>query len=471
MRPLDSKIKNAKVIRVLVAAVMCLLGCLGVVLGIAFDVIRNEFTLANALIDVFCLLFLTLLFCFSSGGDTKQRKQQGYFDLLVVTDFLMTFFSLLGDCFLFLPEYVFEIKLFNAFNYSLFAMFFFVLWLYQKENTANKALNKVELILLSVLTASYTVISFLNVFSPILFSIDQNGEFDLSFFDMVTTFFILAYLVLLYLNILFSDCPLKKKLSISSCEVAPAIALVISVIASLKNWDVYLPAVVDVSIMIPLYIIFFNVHIDQKKEMLRYEAEQTELQAAVTVSQIQPHFLYNSLSVIAALCDENPGLAGKATIDFAEYLRENMNYIDSKEPIPFEDEMNHIRKYIALEELRFPEKLNVEYDIACTDFRIPALSVQPLVDNAVKHGVCKSRNGGTVRISSRESENAFTVTVEDNGVGFDPSVKLNDGKKHIGIESARVRIEGMLGGTLTVKSAVGQGTTATIVIPKGSAEQ
>lgn len=471
MRSLGLKLKNAKTVRIILIIIMCLLDCFGGAFSVNFDIARNKFTLANSLVDMVCLLFLTLLFSFSPVGDEKMKRQQNCFDLLVITDYFMTFFSLLGNGIMFLPGYDTAIKLLNAFSYSFLAWFFFVLWLYQKEYFINKAFVKVGTIVLCAFAMIYTLMSFLNVFFPILFNVDQNGGYEVSRFDTITVVLGIGYLVFSYLSILFMRCPLKKKLSIASCDVAPAVALLISVIAALLEWGVYLVCIADLSLLIPLYIIFFNVHVEQKREMLRYEAEQTELQAAVMVSQIQPHFLYNSLSIISTLCDENPKLAGKATIDFAEYLRENMNYVDSKEPIPFEDEMSHVRKFIALEELRFPEKLKVEYDIRCTNFKVPALSVQPLVDNAVKHGVCKCREGGTVRISSREEENSFVVTVEDNGVGFDPSAKPNDGKKHIGIESARVRIERMSGGSLNMKSAVGQGTTATIVIPKGGVSE
>ncbi|MCQ2385614.1 MAG: histidine kinase [Clostridia bacterium] len=465
----DFGAEHRKTLRTVMIVALCALGVFGICYCVYFNIARNVFSLANCMLDLACLVFLTLLFAFSSDNDGKMKKQQRYFDLLVVSDFLMTFFSLLGNCVMYLPDCVFRFKLFNAFSYSFLALFGFALWLYQKEYSKSKTLDRVIMILLLVMAAAYVAVSFLNIFFPLLFSVDVNGGYDFSRFDFITVLVAAAYLILMYINIISADCPLKKKLAIASCEVTPAVALLISVAAGLGGWNVYLVSISDFAMMIPLYIIFFNVHIEQKKEMLRYETEQAELQAAVTVSQIQPHFLYNSLSVISALCDENPGLAGKATIDFAEYLRENLNYADSMQPIPFIDELNHIRKYIALEELRFPEKLKVEYDIACTDFTIPALSVQPLVNNAVKYGVCKSHGGGTVRISSREEENAYIVTVEDDGVGFDPSVRPVDGKKHIGIENAKIRVERMMGGTLTVRSAVGRGTTATIVIPKGGA--
>lgn len=467
----DLREKHFNKLRLGLIGLLSLLDLFGFCFCAYYNIVRNVFSLANCLLDMTCLIFLTLLFAFSSDGEAKAGKKQRYFELLVVIDFVMTFFSLLGSAVMFIPGYDLCIKIFDAISVSFLSLLCLVIWLYQKEYSQRKKLVRAEMILIFGMTAAYIAITVVNVFYPILYAVDKNGSYVYSDFDMITTVFGFVYFVLLYINILFAGCPLKKKLSLASCEIAPAVGLIIFIVAGLFNWNVYLPAIIDLSFLIPLYIIFFNVHIEQKKEMLRQEAEQTELQAAVMVSMIQPHFLYNSLSVISALCDENPELAGKATIDFAEYLRENMNCMDFKNPIPFENEMDHIRKYIALEKLRFPDKLKVEYDIECTGFAIPALSVQPLVDNAVKHGVCKSRGGGTVRIAAHEGEYSYTVTVEDDGAGFDPTRVPDDGKKHIGIESARTRIERMTGGTLSIRSAVGQGTTATIEIPKGGVTQ
>lgn len=184
------------------------------------------------------------------------------------------------------------------------------------------------------------------------------------------------------------------------------------------------------------------------------------------ISQMQPHFLHNSLAVIAALCEEDPKLAAQATTAFSDYLRENLNFADKSNPVSFSEELNHIRTYVWLEELRFPNKLTVEYDINCTAFQVPALSVQPMVENAIKHGICKARSGGTVRLSSRETDTAFLVTISDDGVGFDVGKTADDANRHLGIENSRERIRKMMGGSLDIESSPGEGTVVTITIPK-----
>ena len=108
----------------------------------------------------------------------------------------------------------------------------------------------------------------------------------------------------------------------------------------------------------------------------------------------------------------------------------------------------------------------MEYDIQADDFSIPALTLQPIVENAVRYGVMKKEYGGTVRIVSREMPDAFVVTVADDGAGFDPFVPKADGRTHIGISNVGERLRVMCGGRLDIASTPGEGTVATISVPK-----
>ena len=140
--------------------------------------------------------------------------------------------------------------------------------------------------------------------------------------------------------------------------------------------------------------------------------------------------------------------------------------MDRTTPIRFEEELQYVKVYLQLEEMRFAEDLKIQYQIEATDFFVPALSVQPLVENAVKHGICAQEEGGTLIVSSREYEDCFEVTVSDDGVGFDTSKNLSDERAHIGIHNVRQRLHMMCGGTLTIESRPGEGTIATIRLPK-----
>lgn len=208
-----------------------------------------------------------------------------------------------------------------------------------------------------------------------------------------------------------------------------------------------------------------NIEIAVAKE--RAEKEAYEAKVAVMTSQIRPHFMYNALTSIAMMCQIDPEKAQEATINFAKYLRGNMDSLKQTKPVPFETELDHLKKYLYIEQLRFGKKLNVVYDIQTSDFKLPMLSVQPLVENAVKHGVGMKKKGGTVTISTAETDTAFIVTISDDGVGFDMNaLKKDDGRSHVGMENTRTRLREMCGAEIKIESTVGVGTTATITLPK-----
>lgn len=209
--------------------------------------------------------------------------------------------------------------------------------------------------------------------------------------------------------------------------------------------------------------------IKHNKEIAQYQKMQHELlqmRVAIMVSQIQPHFLYNSLTSIAQLCEKDPPKAKKATIEFADYMRHNMNSLKDEKPVPFETELSHLKVYLSLEKMRFGEDLNIVFDIETTDFLVPSLAVQPLVENSVKHGVGMKEDGGTVTIATKEYDDRFEVIVSDDGVGFDPSEPKNDGRIHVGMDNVRRRIKTMCNGDLEIDSQVNKGTVARIVLPK-----
>lgn len=156
------------------------------------------------------------------------------------------------------------------------------------------------------------------------------------------------------------------------------------------------------------------------------------------LSQIQPHFIYNTLTAIEYLCNRDGAKqAGKVVRDFSKYLRKNLNSLNHKQPIPFASELEHSKLYLSIEQLQYEERLQVEFDIQAADFSLPALTLQPLVENAVKHGVSKRAKGGKITIRATEDDSHWRVIVMDDGVGFNPAEQKQDGRQHIGIENVR----------------------------------
>lgn len=209
------------------------------------------------------------------------------------------------------------------------------------------------------------------------------------------------------------------------------------------------------------------VLLNQNKVIAEKKEEIENLQLNMVITQMQPHFVFNVLNIIYYLCAKDTKLAQTAIDNFSSYLRTNIDSLVSDELAPFSKELEHVKNYLDLEKLRFDEELEIEYDIGPTDFHLPMLVVQPLAENAVKHGIAKSPNGGKLIVRTIEDYDNYYIYVIDNGVGFDTKKKpANDGRSHIGIDNVRVRIEKRVNGKLEIFSTKGKGTTAVITIPK-----
>lgn len=209
-----------------------------------------------------------------------------------------------------------------------------------------------------------------------------------------------------------------------------------------------------------LHLQFVREHEDDLKAKQRIQ---------IMLSQIQPHFLYNTLSAIQYLCSRDPKAAEETTGKFARYLQGNMNALSGEETIPFSLELEHTRLYLEIEQVRYEDALRVIYDVTCTDFSLPPLTLQPIAENAVRHGARGSeKEVGTVRIATREYPDRYEITVTDDGPGFDPEhiAPPDDGRAHIGIQNVRTRLESVCGGVLRYTSEPDGGTIAALVIPK-----
>ena len=199
-------------------------------------------------------------------------------------------------------------------------------------------------------------------------------------------------------------------------------------------------------------------------EKIVLNAQLAESRISTMMSQIRPHFIYNTLGSIEQLCKLDPPKAGDLVHNFAKYLRGNFGELDNPKPILMSQEMEHVHHYINIENVRFPD-MTFTFEMNSDDFHIPALTVQPIVENAIKHGLMKLPRGGTIRVVAYETENDYCVCVEDDGVGFDTGALMDD-RKHVGLRNIRERLKVMVNGTLDIESTLGVGTKVLITIPK-----
>lgn len=246
----------------------------------------------------------------------------------------------------------------------------------------------------------------------------------------------------------------------------PLLNVIVIAAATAADWtqtDCGAVSYLTVSVVSSCLFYYLWLHLQFSRE--HEQAVEAEQRIQIMISQIQPHFLYNTLSTIQALCRIDPEKAFETTEKFGTYLRMNIDSLNQASLIPFRQELEHTKTYADIEMMRFPY-VHMSYDIREECFDLPALSVQPIVENAIRHGV-RGQYNGLIRVTADADEQDYIVTVEDNGRGFDPeSVKTLD-ESHIGIRNVRERIEMLCGGAMTIASKPGAGTTVTIRIPKG----
>lgn len=218
----------------------------------------------------------------------------------------------------------------------------------------------------------------------------------------------------------------------------------------------------DISYVLSALAMYSFILSDQIEQDLRLQREIAHERASVLVLQMRPHFIYNTLMCIHSLCRLDPQMAQQITMDFTNYLRRNFNAVASDSTIPFSTELEHTRAYLAVEQARYDDMLVVDYDTPFTRFRLPPLTLQPIVENAVKHGMDLDSDPLCISIRTRYTDVGTEIIVEDNGIGFDPS---GESEPHIALKNIRQRLEMMCGGTLELTSREAGGTRVTIRVP------
>ena len=219
-------------------------------------------------------------------------------------------------------------------------------------------------------------------------------------------------------------------------------------------------------VMFPMALltVFLHYQIYLERALVEREKELADSKVRLLLEQIQPHFIFNSLSAIEELCMEDPEKAGRCVHDFSGYLRTNLDAMSENRLISLEEELENVRQYIALEEADPCCGFAVKYDIKVKDVMIPVLSVEPLVENAIQHGLASSGTDGTVWISSEMGDGEVIISVRDNGTGLKHVSEQQKKRRGIGVDNVRKRLEAQCGGYL-VYEILDNGTRAMIHIP------
>ncbi len=315
-----------------------------------------------------------------------------------------------------------------------------------------------------ILYLVYAVLLITNLFTKKLYYVDDFNAYSRNeWFPVLvipTAFIMLINLGILYQNRDRLSAWQKRGFLIYS--LIPLVAMLIQAFL----FGVHLIAIS--SVIAALFALTYIIY-DQTERYYRIESENDRLKMDIMLAQIQPHFLFNSLTTIKNLIRNDPERAEDGIAQFRDYLRHNMDSLTMDTPIPFEDELSHVEEYVFLQKLRFGDDIEVRYDIEYRDFRIPTLTLQPLVENAIIHGIRKKESGcGKVVISSKKVGDHVEVSVTDDGPGFNDDERSDNGRRsHMGIRNVRERIGRITGTDLKIESVDGMGTCVTITIPEG----
>lgn len=220
-----------------------------------------------------------------------------------------------------------------------------------------------------------------------------------------------------------------------------------------------------VAVSISSLAMFGIILAEQVEQFMHQQREISDQRARIAVLQMRPHFIYNTMMSIYYLCEQDPQKAQQVVLDFTNYLRKNFNAITGADTIPFSEELEHTRAYLAVELAQFEDSLIVEYDTPFTQFRLPPLTLQPIVENAVKHGMDPdAAEPLIISIRTEKTNDGSRIVVEDNGTGFDPSY---NSESHTALDNICERLKQQCDGTMKIDSSPGK-TAVTIFIPQRS---
>ena len=361
------------------------------------------------------------------------------------------------------------LPLFKWANYLVDSIYYFngylillLFFLYSSELIKDKGkTEKVLLFTIVFLLIIMTIITIINLFNGMLFSIDDLNHYHRGkYYDLTTAYFLIGYALNIVI-IIKAKLKLKNLVAYLIYALLPFILNVINLFPVVKGLSLVYAAAMG-----SVLILFVIVQGERERDKEKAELELSNMKVINIMSQIQPHFIYNVLTSIYYLVDNEPERAKEAIDTFSRYLRSTIDADAAPRLITLNEEIKYCKLYLGLEKLRYEERLNVEFDIQDDSFMIPRFGVQPLVENAVKHGISKNKNGGTVTISSRTDDKYNYVIVQDTGVGFDTTKPFNEDSNHIGVENIKFRLQRFVDGELSIDSAPGEGTVCTIRIPK-----
>ena len=431
---------------------------------VVFSVLYDLLELPGETVMTICLdllmLAVDILMYWSCARNSAIERSTSLFLALVatnaVTNYLNALLTLLGGdpghrTFLYalhLTDHVVSILMSVVFWYFIVAL------TGSKGKYDEPAFSKAILVLSTV----GELLVFGNLFGEYFFTVDENGVYIVT--DTPSAVSLVIPTVTLLVSVLFIlrlEAAITQKIVLITYPLLPYVGIL------LINGELG-TVLRTVLTFLSLFCIYSSLFVLREKQLAKRQQELAETKVNALVAQINPHFIYNTLGSISGLCIDDPEKAREGLLTFSDYLRNNFGKVAEKAVIPFSEEMKHLDSYIRIEQMRFPD-ITIRLDLQTTDFDIPPMTVQPLLENAITHGIMGREEGGTIVISSYEDEECYYVRIEDDGVGF-KTLEKNDGREHVGVKNVAGRLQLLCGGDLIVIGKEGVGAVSLVKIPK-----
>lgn len=350
-------------------------------------------------------------------------------------------------------------------NFGLFILILLIIAMFwsntQKDlDIPENVKHGIDIFLLAMIAIG-TVNALLTYFTGWVFTVNDAGFYERGKHIIISNIPALFMLLTVLFAFLKYGNSTRRKLTACSYTILP-------IIATLLQLCFYGISFIYFTISVCMLLMYSNIYVTRGTDTLTRDRDLTEKRFQIMYSQIQPHFLYNSLTSIMNI-KGNPQETVDAIADFGKYLRGNLETLSCKRAIPFRAEFEHLEIYVDLEKRRFKKKMNVVYDIQDNHFFLPSLTIQMLVENAVRHGITMKEEGGTIIVRTYCDDTAHYVYIEDDGVGFNTEI-LEEDNECIGISNVRSRLADMVNGKLEIESTIGVGTRVLITIPRAKSQ-
>ena len=413
---------------------------------------KSVFNATVCLLGVLILLIHVVNIVLKKGKRKDEKALFAFFVFTMVHFATYFTFVLIKENYVSKPLIITFYTIFYIMNNVELLLFYFYFSNYAVIPTKTK---RVADIINIVLFSLFVISDIINIFTHMYFSA-EGGIYQREKFMIISQGYQFLMLGIIFILVIINkSLNVREKIAFSMYCVLPLVSII------LQNRFAGF-AIAYATLLMAIEILFLFLNVEKNIKIREEEKQLKDAEVKIMVSQIQPHFVYNTLSSISTLIDIDPEKAQKALDEFTDYLRMNFSTLTATKQVSFEDELKHIKTYVDLEKMRFNDRLNVIYDIKATNFTVPPLSIQPLVENAIKHGILKKIEGGTVILKTYEDEKAFIVEVIDDGIGFDMKTLDPKDNKHIGLSNVKHRVTTMANGDIYFESEPNKGTKVVV---------